>query len=104
MEKFKIRNRKLLYKDGTPVKLEMGNLEQIEFVKRAYEIGDELKDGLPVVCGEENEVLCKCMEWLDFDEDVDVGDTVICNKCESTYEVVIDEEYGDEVLKTVINY
>lgn len=115
MKKYKIIKGKLCDKKGNPVPLEIGNREQIEFIKKHQQLYHALKgDGLTIDVSAtpryiyEANFQCTCGEFVFIEEesnsDDDIGclDNIFgsCMSCKASYILKLG---SDGVLKAKAN-
>jgi len=82
MSNFRIKNKKL-YDGDNLVQLEMGNLEQMQFVKNINKRAEELKDGIFATEGMKFE--CVCLAQIKIPSHCEVGSNFHCDYCRTEY-------------------
>lgn len=106
---WEIKNR-LLYKDNVQVQLEVGNPEQMRFLKSREKLKKEYKNGLvirPIVVPSREfeailrfECICSnekivCIEQINDDKNFEFPEYIECLKCKTYYKC---ESQGNDIL------
>ena len=105
--KYRIVNGRLVNSNGDIIPLEVGNAEQIEFIRQQETIAEEQKNkGIEldvtysVLYRAEADFLCECGQRVfieveaDDEDDIECLDGIkkACRKCKTTYDIIVTNE------------
>lgn len=92
-----------LYEDGNPIELEVGNKEQINFLKY-YQGGIQITADIETVHILSADFKCTCGKNVYYEQEVKKdndyseldGTEIRCNNCNNVYRIEADEEGNEE--------